>query len=308
MCHVGLRVDVDTLRGTRIGVPNLIALLNRYHILATFFFSVGPDNMGRHLWRLLRPRFLAKMLRTRAASLYGWDILLRGTLWPGPEIGKRYPETIRKTAEAGHEVGLHAWDHHRWQTQLARLGQGAITDEIKRGYDMLTEILGRAPDGFAAPAWRVTSEALAALEQFPFRFQSDCRGHSLFRPVIEGLRLSHLQVPTTLPTYDELIGVKCAQENYNEYLLDMIRPDQLNILTIHAEVEGIGCLALFQDFLDKAGQQDIAFEPLGDILCHNLEIAESGIHQTAVCGRDGWLACQEETVGPVKTARISFHE
>lgn len=308
MCHAGLRVDVDTLRGTRIGVPNLMALLNRHHIRATFFFSVGPDNMGRHLWRLLRPVFLVKMLRTRAARLYGWDILLRGTLWPGPVIGKRCPETIRETAKAGHEVGLHAWDHHRWQNQLARTGQRAITAEIKRGYDMLTEILERPPDGFAAPAWRVTPEALAALAQFPFRFQSDCRGHSLFRPVMEGRKFSHLQVPTTLPTYDELIGVKCIPENYNEYLLDMIRPDRLNILTIHAEVEGIGCLALFQDFLDKAEQRNIAFEPLGDILCHHLEIAESGIHRAAVAGRDGWLACQEEAAGLYHTGKSTFNE
>lgn len=292
MIPVGLRIDVDTLRGTHVGVPTLIKLLARHHIRASFFFSVGPDNMGRHLWRLLRPVFLVKMFRTRAASLYGWDILLRGTLWPGPVIGKRCAGSLRGTAEAGHEVGLHAWDHHRWQTRLARLGQHAINDEIKKGYDMLTEILGRAPDCFAAPGWRVTSEALNALEQFPFRFQSDCRGHSVFRPVIEGQRLRHVQVPTTLPTYDELVGHTCTPETYNGYLLNMIQPARLNVLTIHAEVEGIVCLALFRDFLDKAGQRNIVFESLGDILCHNLEIAESGICQAAVAVRDGWVACQ----------------
>jgi len=293
MIHVGLRVDVDTLRGTRIGIPSLIDLLARYHILASFFFSVGPDNMGRHLWRLIRPAFLIKMLRTGAARLYGWDILMRGTLCPGPVIGKRCPGPIREAAGEGHEAGLHAWDHHYWQTRVEWMDQHALTREIQRGYNLLTDILGRHPDCFAAPAWRVTPEALHALDQFPFRFESDCRGHSLFRPLVDGRLISHAQVPTTLPTYDELIGLKCIPETYNEYLLNMIRPDRLNVLTIHAEAEGISCLPLFQDFLDKARQRDIVFEPLGDILSQTGKIVESGVHKSAVAGRDGWLACQD---------------
>ncbi|MCL2790283.1 MAG: 4-deoxy-4-formamido-L-arabinose-phosphoundecaprenol deformylase [Desulfobulbus sp.] len=299
MSYVGLRVDVDTLRGTRTGVPNLLALLARHHIQATFFFSVGPDNMGRHLWRLARPRFLLKMLRTRAASLYGWDILLRGTLWPGPEIGKHCAPIIRATAADGHEVGLHAWDHHRWQSRLTRMDQTALLAEIRKGYDTLAHILGKPPDCFAAPAWRVTPDALAMLEQFPFRFQSDCRGQAPFQPVIRRWqrRLSHVQVPTTLPTYDELIGHTCSPADYNEHLLAQIRPDHCNVLTIHAEVEGAACLDLFADFLTQAQERGISFEPLGRTLARTSVIPEAGIAPKTLAGRDGWLACQEESRG-----------
>ncbi|MDD2465687.1 MAG: polysaccharide deacetylase family protein [Desulfobulbus sp.] len=293
MIPVGLRVDVDTLRGTRIGVPNLLALFARHQIQATFFFSVGPDNMGRHLWRLLRPGFLFKMLRTRAASLYGWDILLKGTLWPGPAIGKRCAPILRRTSEKGHEVGLHAWDHHRWQSRLPRIAPKSIEADLRRGYETLAHILGKEPTCFAAPAWQVTPEALFVLDQFPFRFQSDCRGWAPFQPVVAGHRFSHLQVPTTLPTYDELIGLQCDPEQYNTHLLSLIKPERCNVLTIHAEVEGGACLAQFEDFLDRARAQNIMFEPLGATLSRIETITEASIVQKTVAGRDGWIACQE---------------
>jgi len=155
-------------------------------------------------------------------------------------------------------------------------------------------ILGRAPDSFAAPAWRVTPAALRALEEFPFRYESDCRGHSLFYPLLDGRRLDHVQVPATLPTYDELIGLRCTNDTYNDYMLDLIRPDGLNVLTIHAEAEGIGCRAMFEDFLAAAKRRDIFFVPLGDLLSGAGTIASAEILRKEVPGREGWISIQGE--------------
>lgn len=294
---IGLRIDVDTFRGTRIGVPNLCRVLACHDIKATFFFSVGPDNMGRHLWRLLRPAFLWKMLRTKAARLYGWDVLLRGTLWPGPIIGKKLGPVIRDTARAGHEVGLHAWDHHAWQAHIDRMDAKAICLSLDWGAETLVELLGRPPVCSAVPGWKCNNLVLKEKARFVFHYNSDCRGDSLFRPIVEGRELPQPQVPVTLPTYDEVIGRNgISNDNYNEYLLSLLRPGKLNVLTIHAEVEGIVCLEMFEQFVTKALSQGHRFAPLGEVLRESPHMATARIVPGEIYGREGWVACQETSV------------
>jgi undecaprenyl phosphate-alpha-L-ara4FN deformylase len=69
--RVALKVDCDTLVGTREGVPALLEVLAAREIYATFFFTLGPDRSGVAARRVFTQRgFLRKMLRSRAASLY----------------------------------------------------------------------------------------------------------------------------------------------------------------------------------------------------------------------------------------------
>jgi undecaprenyl phosphate-alpha-L-ara4FN deformylase len=294
---VGLRIDVDTMRGTLAGVPNLVSILNEHGIRGTFFFSVGPDNMGRHLWRLFRPSFLLKMLRSKAVSLYGLDILLRGTFWPGTQIAKKGASQINMAA-ADHEIGLHAWDHHREQSGVEKLTDGQMYRYLEKGKSTLEGIIGRRVECSAAPSWRVTDELLQVKERFDFLYNSDCRGHSIFTPMIPSGPVDQPQIPATLPTYDELIGQQgITEENYNQHVLELLRPGQLNVLTIHAEVEGIACREMFCRFLQMASTRSIGFQPLGEQLALFNSGDTARITRKITPGREGWVACQEPGSG-----------
>ena len=251
--------------------------------------------MGRHLYRLLRPKFLLKMLRSRAASLYGWDILLRGTLFPGPPIAQVLRPSLRRARGEGHEIGLHAWDHQRWQRRAGKMTLEEIASILRRGRAVIADLSGEEPGSFAAPGWRATETLLLVEDSLKLRYGSDCRGESVFLPVVEGKKLSVPQVPVTLPTYDEVIGRGgIADDGYNGHILSLIREDRLNVLTIHAEVEGMSRRGLFRDFLNRAGKRGITFIPLGELLpAATTSLPPGKMSRGEIPGREGWVAVQK---------------
>ena len=92
---LGLKIDVDTLRGSREGVPRLVQALRARGAGATFLFSLGPDHTGRAIRRAFRRGFVGKVARTSVLEHYGLKTLLYGTLLPGPDIGRRCAAELR---------------------------------------------------------------------------------------------------------------------------------------------------------------------------------------------------------------------
>lgn len=252
--QIALKVDVDTLRGTREGVPALLRLFDRHRLRATFLFSLGPDHTGRALRRVFRPGFLSKVRRTSVASHYGLKTLMYGTLLPGPHIGRRAGDIMREVAAAGHEVGIHCYDHIRWQDFVARKDAAWTRREMQRAVDVFREVFAEDATVTGAAGWQINAHALALEESLGFRYASDVRGQSAFYPVMDGVKSGCLQIPTTLPTLDELIGMDgISSENVHETVLQASRsplPDG-HVYTLHAELEGMALLPVMERLLNE---------------------------------------------------------
>ncbi|EGH28862.1 4-deoxy-4-formamido-L-arabinose-phosphoundecaprenol deformylase ArnD [Pseudomonas syringae pv. japonica str. M301072] len=233
------------------------------------------------------------------ASLQGGEPVwlgysLAGTAWPGKPIGRDLGPLMRRALDAGHEIGLHAWDHHGWQANAGHWSDRQLTAQIHRGVDCLSDILGHPVVCSAAAGWRADQRVVQAKEAFGFRYNSDCRGASLFRPLLADGSLGTAQVPVDLPTFDEVNGPHLQPNAFNDYILGRFAARRLNVYTLHAEVEGIIMADGFRQLLKRANTQGIHFAPLGHLLPDAIEQLPSGhIVRGHLPGREGWLGVQQ---------------
>lgn len=285
-----LKVDVDTLSGTVEGVPRLLDLFAREGIRATFLFSLGPDSTGKAVKRVFRKGFVKKVLRASPAASYGIRTMLYGTLLPAPDIGRRPAAAarMREALAAGHECGLHAWDHVDWHDRLPGMSRDEVFGTVARAAARFEEVLGRRAVVAGAPGWTASALSVEAYEAQGIRVSSDTRGGEPFRPArADGSPSTLVEVPSTLPTLDELLAEDAfgrdarARETTTGHLLSLIAASKgPAVHSVHTEIEGGKALhALFarQVAAWKAG--GVAFLTLGEVA------ASAGPAETIPCRR-----------------------
>ena len=298
MAAIALKIDVDTYRGTREGVPRLAAALERAGARATFLFSVGPDHTGRAIKRVFRRGFLGKVRRTSVAQHYGVRTLMYGVLLPGPHIGRRCADVMRDVARRGFEVGVHTYDHIKWQDGVARASEPWTRRQLTLARGEFLRVFDRLPQAHGAAGWQVNASVPALERELGFRYASDTRGACPFLPFCDGRAIAVPQLPTTRPTLDELIGREdLGGSDPVEHLLALTEEPRDQVFTLHAELEGGAYLQGFERLLASWRARGFDLTDLGSY-AHSLDVARlprCPIVSGTVAGRSGTLAVQ----GPV---------
>lgn len=305
--RLALKVDVDTDRGTRLGIPNLIADLQAAGLPASFFFSLGPDNTGRAITRVFRPGFLKKVGRTNVIGLYGVRTLLNGTLLPAPHVARRHGDLLRTVATAGFETGIHCHDHYRWQDHVHTMAAAAVFSEFDAARTEFRHTFGTEAAAAAAPGWQANAISRAVYDRAGLLYGSDSRGTEPYFPRIDEHVFRTLEIPTTLPTLDELLGrPEYPDHQIVGHLISLLHQDRLNVFTLHAELEGMGKRSLFNEFLSELAKIDVTVLTMEQAARHCLanrsQVPVCAMLQGPVDGRSGELALQGALVPQERSA------
>ena len=271
--RIALKIDVSTEPGATVGVPNLLELFGNYNVTASFFFAMDFSG-GRGLVR-------------KAASLFGKGQPPQATL----------EESMLAAAEAGHEIGLLGYQADSWRKQAAFADEDWTRHQLALGMERFEQLTGQAPDRFAAPHWQPNAHLLGMEERRGFCFASDVRGRFPFYPQLHNIVSRCPQIPTTLPTLDEMLAQpEVTPGNVHEYLYAESRRilPYGHVYTANASDEGMEHLAVMEKLLVMWKGQEGMVRTLGDIH-EELDLEKLPVHQigwTQVPGRQEHVAAQ----------------
>jgi peptidoglycan/xylan/chitin deacetylase (PgdA/CDA1 family) len=268
--RLALKIDVDSVRGASQGVPALIDLLRRYAANASFLFSLGPDRSGRSLRALVRASLDRTTHGVTPYERYGLKGFLHGTLLPAPAIGERAETSVRAARAAGFEVGLRPWDGHAWRRLAADADAAWTQAQMQRAFDRFVQLVGAPPRMHGACGWQMNRHAFRLTQRLGFDYCSDTRGLRPYVPVIDAEIIACPQIPTTLPTFDELLADPAVdRQSVADRMVDAFAATaapQGHVLALRADGEGIALLPAFERFVERLHGQGVTFMALGEYL------------------------------------------
>jgi peptidoglycan/xylan/chitin deacetylase (PgdA/CDA1 family) len=175
------------------------------------------------------------------------------------------------------------------------MGEPKVRHEINKAVTTFKNIFKSNPRTMGAAGWQANKASLIAYDELNLLYASDTRGSHAFFPTIGIKKFKTLQIPTTLPTLDELLGrPEFPLEKISGFYLNQIKKNDLNVFTLHAELEGMKYLQWFESFLKECIEHNVICAPLQQaahtILENTDKVPYLPLIQGEVEGRSGTLA------------------
>ena len=234
---------------------------------------------------------LDDLLKSDALRLYGLRTALYGTLFRTADRAI-VPRAATPDRSGGHELGVHGHDHDTGTTTPFRRAKQRSRAR-SRGTRDFREIMDAEPVGFCRSRVAMRRRVVGGDRTRTVPLPIEHTRLAPHRPRAGGVAGRLPEIPTTLPTIDECseTGIRCKE--LLDRCVEPSRNQPLEVLTVHAEVEGGPYLELFDHLLERLRER-VRFERLADV-ASRLDVGalpECEIVQATRAGRAGTVSCQ----------------
>lgn len=254
-----LRIDLESMKGIKNGLPKILKLLEKFNFKASFYLTMGGEP---NISELLRYRGKLKSAGERKIKIFSKKELVRMAILP-KDFVKENRKILRRIIMEEHEAGIHGWKHRIW-TRGKRVN---VNKQVNLAIKRYERFFGKKPISFAAPAFRTNKNVMKILADKGIRVVSDLSGEKPFR--IEDTNI--VNVPITIkgenktPIIEYLVAKGYSDEEILEYLKGQIKKNKLCVMYIHGLYECIEKINLLENIFEYLKKNKIKVKKIEDI-------------------------------------------
>lgn len=182
-----LRIDIDTRKGLKKGVPFLRRLSNKFNVDFSYYIPIGGES---NLIELMKYRGNNSSFSNKYIPKLNFFEKLRMVLKP-VNFFQKNADLLKELRNEGNEVGVHGFKHREWTRSIDKLNLSKIFEKIETSY---MEVFDDKPKSFAAPGFITNEKVLSKLDEFNYCCASDLENKTPFIPN----DFNHVQVPITM--------------------------------------------------------------------------------------------------------------
>lgn len=221
-----LRVDVESQKGIKEGLPKILDLLKKHRLHASFYLTMGGES---GFFDIIRYR--KRLPGERSIKVFSTPEKIRMLLFPKDFVGKNR-RILERILSEGHELGIHGWKHRRWSRGLT---EKIAEKDLDLAISRYKKLFNRIPRTFSAPAFNINKGIIRILDKKGFKVISDLDGKKPFK--VKGTKI--INVPITIkgkyntPIIEYLVSKHKEDPDILEYLKKEINKKSFSSIYIH---------------------------------------------------------------------------
>jgi len=277
---LSFRFDIDGIGDIGIGLSRLLDIANSFDVRFSFYVNMGrsfnrevsfPGRDSGKTEQVNRVLKIKNLLRR-----HGFIGVFR-TVIENPCIGIKYEDILSKAASFGHELGLHGgMDHVLWQCKLNSMSYAEIEELLAPAYKKFSEFFGK-PYGFCSPGFNYNEHVLRLVDELGFLYVGDMEGEVPFRPIIDGKRYKHYQIPVNVigenksSLFSSLFFKGLSEEKMQERIVEEIMKRETAVIYGHPSVEGKKGIGVLENVIKIIINEGYKIIPLKELISLKLE-------------------------------------
>jgi peptidoglycan/xylan/chitin deacetylase (PgdA/CDA1 family) len=221
-----LRIDLESQRGIKEGLPKLLDLLKKYNLKVSFYLVMGGES---NIFEILKHR--KKMISSDERKIKIWTLKdkIRMILFP-IDFVKANKKILKRILDEGHELGIHGWKHRAWTRGLDEIN---IEKHLSKSIKKYEKIFGEKPISFTSPGFNINEKVLGELKKQGIKFISDFQDNSpKYYGKIKNIPMTILGERKT-PIIEYLISIGKKDDEILEIIKNKIKQNNLSSFYIH---------------------------------------------------------------------------